>query len=190
MLLMMAIRLNKAMGFALSLLAMWYPFSGSAQTCPQLEHQVVIYFGNGINTSPISAESSLRRLRNNLGDVYNNKKLRYDIAYNATDGMAEDLLQAAHQAGVQWDSELASWLERLDLAPEWFISWYQRGIEARTFAYTPELDQHLESYRSDILLGQRVLIVAHSQGNFYANLIKPILAGRLNTDQMRRRPSQ
>lgn len=61
---------------------------GGAQagTCSSHPHQVVVYFGNGINTSPESAERSMLLLRRNLGTTYNDKALRYDLAYNATDG--------------------------------------------------------------------------------------------------------
>jgi len=39
----------------------------------------------------------------------------------------------------------------------------------------PELIDHVEKYREAILQGQKVLVVSHSQGNFYANLARQIL---------------
>lgn len=162
------------------------PAQAQVNTCPALPQQVVVYFGNGINTDQRSARRSRDLLRDNLGTTYNNKTLRYDTAYNATDGMALDLVQAARQAGVQWDSDLANWLSRLELAPGWFVGWYQRQIEQRSLAFLPELDQHVDSYRNAISLGQRVLVVSHSQGNFYANEAKRFLTQRLTTEQMAR----
>lgn len=162
------------------------PAHAQVNICPVLPQQVVVYFGNGINTSPESARRSRDLLRDSLATTYNNRTLRYDTAYNATDDMALDLVQAARQAGVQWDSELVSWLDRLNLAPSWFVGWYQRQIEQRSLAYAPELDQHVDSYRNAISLGQRVLVVSHSQGNFYANEAKRFLRQRLTTEQMAR----
>lgn len=154
--------------------------------CPALPQQVVVYFGNGINTDQRSAERSMTLLSKNLGTTYNNKTIRYDTAYNATDGMALDLLQAVQQRGLQLDSEVVSWIDRLDLAPDWFVSWYQAEIERRAFMYTQELDQHVESYRRAIQSGQYVLVVSHSQGNFYVNEAKPVLSQRLSAEQMKR----
>lgn len=54
-----------------------------ASTCPNLPEQVVVYFGNGINTSPDSARRSRDLLRDNLGTAYKDQTLRYDTAYNA-----------------------------------------------------------------------------------------------------------
>lgn len=162
------------------------PAHAQVNTCPVLPQQVVVYFGNGINTNQESARRSRDLLRDNLGTTYNNRTLRYDTAYNATDDMALDLVQAARQAGVQWDSDLANWLGRLEIAPAWFVSWYQRQIEQRSLAYAPEMDQHVDSFRNAISLGQRVLVVSHSQGNFYANEAKRFLRQRLTTEQMAR----
>lgn len=154
--------------------------------CPVLPQQVVVYFGNGINTDPESADRSMILLERQLGTSYNNKTIRYDTAYNATDGMALDFLQAIQQRGLQLDSEVVSWIDRLDFAPDWFVSWYQAEIERRAFMYAPELDQHVESYRRAIQSGQYVLVVSHSQGNFYVNEAKPVLSQRLSAEQMKR----
>jgi hypothetical protein len=66
------------------------------------------------------------------------------------------------------------------------VGWYQQQIEQRSLTYAPELDQHVDSYRNAISLGQRVLVVSHSQGNFYANEAKRFLRQRLTTEQMAR----
>jgi len=155
-------------------------------SCPTLPQQVVVYFGNGILASPESSRRSMLLLRVNLGASYNNKTLRYDLAYNATDGMTGDLVQATRQAGVQWSSDLTNWLIRQELAPAWFLQWHRAELERFVSGLLPEIDQHVQSYFSDISLGQRVLVVAHSQGNFYANDARRLLQARLSADQMRR----
>ncbi|MFN3617089.1 MAG: hypothetical protein ACK4TS_03795 [Aquabacterium sp.] len=161
---------------------------GGAQagTCSSHPHQVVVYFGNGINTSPESAERSMLLLRRNLGTTYNDKALRYDLAYNATDGMVDDLKQAAQQAGIQWTSDLANWLIRERRAPPWFNRWHRLQIERFTLGLLPEVDQHVDSYRHAIAQGQSVLVVAHSQGNFYANDARRLLQSQLSPEQLRR----
>lgn len=98
----------------------------------------------------------------------------------------DDLKQAAQQAGIQWTSDLANWLIRERRAPPWFNRWHRLQIERFTLGLLPEVDQHVDSYRHAIAQGQSVLVVAHSQGNFYANDARRLLQSQLSPEQLRR----
>lgn len=161
------------------------PIISFAQTqCPAPEQEAVIFFGNGIDTTPDSAESSLNELRLELGDTYNNHKLRYDLAYNNTSGIVIDLIQAIEQAELQWGSQILAWINGEDLAPDWFVERYAQFLSIRILPVAEELSEHVSKYERAIRSGQKVLVVSHSQGNFYVNEAKTLLATRLDPVQM------
>ena len=142
-------------------------FSLAQQTCPLPDKNVVIFFGNGINTIPESADASLRILRRTLGDTYNSQTLRYDLAYNKTSGMALDLGQSVLQAGVQFDSQIMGWFNNIGIAPDWFNQWYQGFTVALTNVVADEVLDHVDKYSAAIRHGQKAVVVVHSQKNFY-----------------------
>ena len=136
-------------------------------TCPVPEQKVVIFFGNGINTPFENAGESRRQLKLAVGDTYNSQTLRYDLAYNKTSGIALDLGQSALQAGVQFDSQIMGWFNNIGIAPDWFNQWYQGFTVALTNVIADEVSDHVDKYSAAIRHGQKAVVVAHSQKNFY-----------------------
>lgn len=171
--------------FAAFLLLMMCFFTHAQNTCPVPPQSVVVFFGNGIDTTPRAAQRSLDQLQTAIGDTYNDQKIRYDLAYNNTSGMGADLIQSAQQAGLQWDSQLMSWLLVNRVVPAWFATWYQKLLLNRTTVIAGELTEHVEKYSTAILLGQKVVVVAHSQGNFYVNEAKKLLVQQLPAEKMK-----
>jgi len=90
------------------------------QTCPVPDKTVVIFFGNGINTTNRSAQESLKTLQDELGDTYNGQTLRYDLAYNRTTNIGVDLAQSVAQAGAQFSSQIMGWFNNIGVAPNRF----------------------------------------------------------------------
>jgi len=160
------------------------PVSFAQQNCPIPDSNVVIFFGNGINTRPESADASLRILKRTLGDTYNGQTLRYDLAYNRTSGIALDLAQSVAQAGAQFSSQMMGWFNNIGVAPNWFNQWYQRFVMATVNVVADEVADHVDKYAAAIRRGQKVVVVAHSQGNFYVNEAKVQLALQLDAGQM------
>lgn len=169
--------------FFISLLPWTHAF-GQGQ-CPQPESNVVVYFGNGILTTRNSAERSLSLLKDELGSDLNSQRISYALAYNGTSGAFGDLFQSAQQAGIQFDSQLMGWFNHIGVAPAWFNTWHQDFIMAESQNTASELTDHVSSYRDAILLGQKILVISHSQGNFYSNAAKNILQAELDTEQMK-----
>jgi hypothetical protein len=165
--------------FAISTIAL------AQQSCPAPDQKVVVFFGNEINANPEDADSSLRLLKAAIGTTYNGQTIRYDLAYNKTSGIPFDLGQSAMQAGIQWDSQLVGWLNGIGVAPDWFAAWYRTYTLAATTVVGPELADHVQSYSNAILFGQKVVVVAHSQGNFYVNEAKKLLALDITPEQMK-----
>lgn len=154
------------------------------QTCFDSTKNVVIFFGNGIQTSKVSAQRSLQSLRDEFGTTYNSQNLRYDLAYNATNGIAADLAQSVLQANTQWDSQITGYLNQIGIAPDWFNAWYKKFLFATSIIVASELTDHVDAYRNALASGQKVLVVAHSQGNFYANEAKKLLAAEITPAEL------
>lgn len=131
-------------------------FSSAQQTCPLPEQKVVIFFGNGINTTRPSATAAFEALSDELGMTYNGQTLHYDVAYNKTSG----------------------------IAPNWFNQWYQQFMLASINVIADEVLDHVDKYSAAICHGQKVVVVAHSQGNLYVNEAKIQLAQQLSAKQM------
>jgi len=128
-----------------------------ANNCELEEFRVV--FENGELTTPKQAFTATNELALSLGNSYANQAISYDLAYNYSSDAYEKLLQSANPR--HWYVELAR------LVYNW-----KYKINAS------ELNQHVEKYREAILQGQKVLVVSHSQGNFYTNLARQMLANQ------------
>jgi uncharacterized protein YfaP (DUF2135 family) len=64
------------------------------------------------------------------------------------------------------------WLGNMEIAPDWFQSSVQTvaaSFDAAESLIDADLRDHVQRYQSLMMEGNRVLVVAHSQGNLYAN---------------------
>lgn len=160
--------------------------NGYAQTtCPQPAHTIAVFFGNGIDTSRKSATRSLDRLYEEIGDTYNGLRVRYDLAYNKTSGKMLDLIQSAAQAEIQFSSDVMGWLNGIGVAPDWFAKWHESLLAEVSTVVAIEVVDHVQRYSDAILMGQKVMVVAHSQGNYYVNEAKKLLMQSLTATQLR-----
>lgn len=112
-----------------------------------------IYFGNGIKTSKKEAKYNANFLNKKLGLPKGKVKIAYNHTY--------DLL------GVDGGFDLTESLtQKFSLQTLKDNFWYKKGkITAHKF----DLDKQLKAYRDSISSGKKVLVVAHSQGNLFAN---------------------
>ncbi|MDM8569377.1 hypothetical protein QUF50_07715 [Thiotrichales bacterium HSG1] len=130
-----------------------------AQQCEPEEFRVV--FSNGELTTPKQALVAMNELALSL----NSKDIAYDLAYNYSDDAFKILLETSDQR--LWYVKLAKLI----------YNWQHK-------VNTPELNQHVEKYRETILHGQKLLVISHSQGNFYTNLARQMLANQKPTIAM------
>jgi hypothetical protein len=161
------------------------PVTSSDFNCVKPKLTAAIYFSNGIKTDFRSAKSSLAELKAELGIDYNSHSLVYKTAYNETGGMTTDLLEATAQSGTQNNRNIIRWLNGKQLAPEWFAKWFEKYTIGRSVQVAQEGVNHANSYLNDILDGNKVIVVSHSQGNFYVNEAKELLASQLRNGKMR-----
>jgi len=96
----------------------------------------------------------------------------YRTSYNDNESWFEQMLEVYTQRTNENTRDFWIWLRHMDLAPEWFRATYQESIvqfQESSIYNDPDLVNHVNAYVRDLHSGKRVLIVAHSQGNFYAN---------------------
>ncbi|MDT8442559.1 MAG: hypothetical protein RQ723_13005 [Desulfuromonadales bacterium] len=96
---------------------------------------------------------------------------QFDISYNH-DEKIFSLFQVYRQRQSESVSIFWNWLSGLWPAPEWFqekaLDMAARVDQAQAVR-DADLRSHIQRYKSLLMEGNRVLVVGHSQGNFYAN---------------------
>ncbi|SDU66638.1 hypothetical protein [Desulfobacula phenolica] len=140
------------------------------------DEKVRVYFGNGVFNHEKDAKEGLEALHELLdkvniqGDLKG--KILCEISYNPTDGI-RDLYETAKQThDLAWS---AFWriLGGIDSMPN-FIQDGLKTISARfdenMVKSYPSIQKHIEKYNEDLCQGDKVVVVAHSQGNLYANI--------------------
>ena len=156
-------------------------------TCRQVSK---VYFGNGVNVTRLEAEEALWPLAG-LADEAGIDDAEVALAYNPTDGLLLDIVETLKQKAAEDDR--FSWFVANNI-----LGYTLRGLAipspiARKYAplvatiqnavndalskasgqqtafYDSTVGEHVSQYLADISAGNRVLVVAHSQGNLYAN---------------------
>jgi hypothetical protein len=140
-----------------------------------------IYFGNGVFNIQEEARRSAKKLREKfLPFVERYPDLRplianseeIQVAYNVDGDKFLQLIQAFEQKVNTEFQNLWRWLDNLSAAPEWFRKQVAYGILSEDEGFEkrdPELREHVARYSSHLEKGDGILVVSHSQGNFYAH---------------------
>lgn len=137
-----------------------------------------LVFGNSVLTDRYSAEEASKRLKNALKGRLSQAEWEHivtDLAYNSSGGKLNDFYEASVQA-MNTDQTL-SWTEFWKqlagisvMPPPIQEAALNLLVDAAQDPMTnPELAEHVARYRQHILEGKRVILVSHSQGNFFAN---------------------
>ena len=111
---------------------------------------------------------------NKKGLVDSKKPLVLDIAYKHSESLVEQLLHVAEQRGLDDFDNFWLWYTSSIEPPDWFKAALNKIttelLQKRTADFI-DLDDHLKKYEDYIEKGYNVILVSHSQGNFYANQI-------------------
>lgn len=147
--------------------------------------QTAIYFGNGINNSHTEALDSKCKLQTAFCESINSEdedNYKFALAYNQSFGIGTDLLECARQTlGNEWPTLLVAFLLNdtriINLLPGDIVQRFNDFLTNQTIqelvapnASNEDVADHVSSYTSDIGEGKKVILVAHSQGNIFANL--------------------
>ena len=181
-----------AFGFLIILASLIPPVGASAQTesmdaCATGD-TTVVYFVNGVWNTLAQARDGQNLLRNaykqSLESRYPEQKFEFKLAYNYSAGKLRDVIEVIGQKMNEIDDPSVN---RRTAA-----QYFQLYMTARVFGdvvppaarpLTTTIEEylagritdrvnsaaHIQKYQSDLQEGKRVMLVAHSQGNLFAN---------------------
>ena len=162
---------------ALSLGLMTIPniaYSADGRLC---QKGVYVYFGNGVWNDEEAADDSRRLLERRLESKVSGTSLdgiiTYGTSYNATEGVLEDLLETFEQNAQTDYSQFWRFLAGLDQMPDFLqdkLKEIANAVDATVVQANPAVQKHIEKYNKQLSEGNKVVIVAHSQGNLFANI--------------------
>ena len=165
---------------SLALILLFWCSAAQATVC-QGEKKTYIFFGNGMFNDQDDAAASLEALQirmHQAGQIPEDEWV-FELSYNHDEGL-DSLFEVYRQREGEQSTAFWRWIGNLEILPDWFqddavkiVTGYNRD-EA---LIDEDLSRHIQRYRSLLLEGNRALIVAHSQGNLYANAAYENLAG-------------
>jgi len=164
-------------GFAATTTADGQPLleAGIGKTICAPSNGVAVYFVNGVNTSPEKAAEDLAVLMTGAGSVLTAEELAnsdFAVAYNPSNGLTLDLWVSVKQRLENDFERFYRFLSNLAPMPDFMQGAYKTQatlIDVEALLTSPTLVRHILLYQNDILEGRKVVLVSHSQGNFYAN---------------------
>lgn len=154
----------------LSLIALILLLTTSAKAikCPK---ETRLYFANGMTNSYNDAVLSLLELKKRISSSPNLRKEKSKVAYNP-DGFwfGNELAEAALQKRIEVYQDFWNWIFELEKSPQWFQQMAKRIIQKSQLNNLSSVSaDHMALYGKDLLEGRSIVVVAHSQGNFFAN---------------------
>jgi len=157
------------------------PIHANAVVC---QNKTQVVYSNGVFNSRDEAELSAKLLEVSLG-VRPQFNEFVDLAYANDSGAALTLAGVLPGMGqllelylqkqlVDNTSNLWHWLKGTGSAPtpQWFIDGMKQiavATNAANYVFDGDLQSQVSAYTKYLNAGNRVLIVSHSQGNFYSN---------------------
>ena len=135
--------------------------------------QTYVFHGNGMFNSKRQASTNLKELQIVMSQSGNlsEQEWTFELSYNNNEGIAS-FFEVYRQSMGDQAASFWRWLGSRDLAPEWFQDAAQEVAATYSLAegvIDNDLRDHVQRYQSLLMEGNRVLVVAHSQGNLYAN---------------------
>ncbi len=136
---------------------------------------ITIFYANGMNNEWKDANDSLKDLRIKLLPIlmYADSDIDFQLAYNQKEGVISQIVEVATEKGMDRWKSFWNFLNGVEVAPDWF----QEEVNNIIIVATDELNAFVDAdlreqvadYKKAISNGRKVIVVAHSQGNFYAN---------------------
>lgn len=149
-------------------------YSADERLCQQ---GVFVVFGNGVWNDKEQADSSrrllTRRLESHVAGTDLEGIMTYITAHNPSDGTLLDLVETFEQ-NLQTDwSQFWRYLAGLDPMPDFFqnkLIEIANAVDESILHGNSAVQDHIEAYNKFLSEGNKVVVVAHSQGNLFANI--------------------
>lgn len=183
------VMIKKFVHAMLFVLAVLIPFQSQAEIAASECHPLRVYFGNGILTEKVDgffeADRVDRWLRPRI-PATDKKHVSFDLTYNPTDGYWSDLIETfdllVPSTPEKWSGFFPATTGRQILRGiEMLLENHLNGAGGRILAAVSRrllapglyddrtVQDHVRTYTKSLRNGERLLIVAHSQGSLYAN---------------------
>ena len=173
---------------------------------------IVFAFFNGVQTTIGEASRALNEFRRIHGNERaDGENIRYEVMYNYSDGFddfvetfeqrvleQEQILNGRYElalevinGGGKWWQKLAELSTTLPDIRDDFIDWYQAKIvqSLTGLAGNPptivNYSEHQSRLDTWIVEGKQILMVAHSQGNLFANSAYSYAIGKTDSDALK-----
>ena len=134
---------------------------------------ISIFFTNGMFNNPGKANRSRVALENKLKPYLPaDTDVRFFLSYNHNEEANLQLMEVVSQKVMENWNSFFMMLSGTRLAPDWLFYSMQNlaaGMNAINYVSDGDLQLHIERYNDEIILKRKVIVVSHSQGNFYAN---------------------
>jgi hypothetical protein len=147
--------------------------TGLASAACAPDSSVVIYYGNGMFISPARARVQALMMDKKIRPALPaGTTVAFSYAYNNSEDDMTQLLQVASQILDDNSIKLPAWVKAPTGAPASIrnaIKSAEQSANATSYVKNLELQAHVARYTADLAAGKRVIVLAHSQGNFYAN---------------------
>ncbi len=137
--------------------------------------EAVVVYGNGVKNTKEDVRASILQIKATLKARLPEERfdlLDFEVAYNPTAGVLADLLETFIQDLQTDTTNFWRILARLDVMPEAFAQALEdlaTAVDEAALLASPALQQHVTFYKAQILVGKKVLLMAHSQGTLFAN---------------------
>ena len=129
------------------------------------EYKSDLYYANGIMIGETKKQAN-STWKNKIDDLFSNnqdminKSINTKVSYNASENLFDDLYEAFLQSGNE-----QGWLTFSKYIP----TYYGDKIPDSVNTHRPNLVTQINAYKESIKLGHGVIVIAHSQGNYYTN---------------------
>jgi len=158
-------------------------FAVEASLCQ--ENGTTVFFGNGIFTTEISARNAAIILQDDLREALSDSpdeylKYNFSVAYNRTDGFVKDVFEVVRQdigaktsMFIRLFGNTLNTVDKLllDAIPDIFanaLSSVASEFDKNAISIS-DVKNHVDLYKARIKEGQKIIVVPHSQGNFFVN---------------------
>ncbi len=155
-----------------------FSFNGSKNAFAG-DGDVSIFFANGMFNDFDEAEISRLAIEERVRPLLSHDmNVEFSLAYNHNEEMTEQLREVVSQKTFGDWVFFLDMLSGIEIAPDWlFDSMMDLAVtfDALTYLNDDDLQRHIEMYQAELDKGNTVIVVSHSQGNFYANAAYDIL---------------
>lgn len=149
-------------------------YSADGRICQQ---GIFVVFGNGVWNDKEDADASRDllawRLESDVSGTDLEGIITYATAHNPSDGRLLDLMETFEQ-NLQTDwSQFWRYLAGLDPMPDFLqnkLIEIANSVDESILQNNSAVQGHVEKYNKFLSEGNKVVVVAHSQGNLYANI--------------------